>query len=132
MPSLLPLFASIMPFLLWPIELLLPFPYIIEEVAKSTLIFRLLKLSNNFAKIKLTILIGVIFAVSETVLYLFNIYLVGDIKTFALRLIITVPLHVLTSLSILAPALLNRRLIVLGLIFAILLHYIFNLFIAFI
>ena len=132
MPSLLPLFASIVPFLLWPIELLLPFPYIIEEVAKSTLIFPLLKLSNNTAKIKLTILIGVIFAVSEAVLYLFNIYLVGDIKTFALRLIITVPLHVLTSLSILAPALLNRRLIVLGLISAIVLHYIFNLFIAFI
>ncbi|KKU27764.1 MAG: hypothetical protein UX42_C0024G0020 [Microgenomates group bacterium GW2011_GWC1_46_20] len=33
--NLLPLFAAIAPFLIWPIEFVLPYPHIIEELVKA-------------------------------------------------------------------------------------------------
>lgn len=43
MNLLIPLFASILPFVLWPIELALPYPHIIEELAKAALVFVVIK-----------------------------------------------------------------------------------------
>ncbi len=126
---LTPLLALIAPFIVWPIELILPYPHIIEELAKAVLVFTLLNLPKHLTKIKLAILIGVLFAFSESVLYLFNIQLVGDVQTYFVRLLITVPLHVITTLIILLPALKNKKLIIVGVIFASLVHYLFNLYI---
>jgi RsiW-degrading membrane proteinase PrsW (M82 family) len=126
---LTPLFALIAPFVVWPIELILPYPHIIEELAKAVLVFTLLDLPERLTKIKLAILIGVLFAFSESVLYLFNIQLVGDVQTYFVRLLVTVPLHVITTLIILLPALKNKKLIIVGVIFASLIHYFFNLYI---
>ncbi len=126
---LTPLLALIAPFVVWPIELILPYPYIIEELAKAILVFTLLNLPERLTKIKLAILIGVLFAFSESVLYLFNIQLVGNIQTYFIRLLVTIPLHVITTLIILLPALKNKKLIIVGVIFASLVHYLFNLYI---
>ena len=126
---LTPLFALIAPFVVWPIELILPYPHIIEELAKAVLVFALLDLPERFTKIKLAILIGVLFAFSESVLYLFNIQLVGSVQTYFIRLLVTVPLHVITTLIILLPALKNKKLIIVGVVFASLVHYLFNLYI---
>lgn len=126
---LTPLFALIAPFVVWPIELMLPYPHIIEELAKAVLVFTLLNLPNRLTKIKLAILVGVLFAFSESVLYLFNIQLVGSIQTYFVRLLVTIPLHVITTLIILLPALKNKKLIIVGVIFASLVHYLFNLYI---
>jgi RsiW-degrading membrane proteinase PrsW (M82 family) len=126
---LTPLFALIAPFVVWPIELILPYPHIIEELAKAVLVFTLLDLPEHFTKIKLAILIGVLFAFSESVLYLFNIQLVGSVQTYFIRLLVTVPLHVITTLIILLPALKNKKLIIVGVVFASLVHYLFNLYI---
>lgn len=124
-----PLFALIAPFIVWPIELILPYPHIIEELAKAVLVFTLLNLPERLTKIKLAILIGVLFAFSESVLYLFNIQLVGNIQTYFVRLLVTIPLHVITTLIILLPALKNKKLIIVGVVFASLIHYFFNLYI---
>lgn len=124
---LTPLFALIAPFVVWPIELILPYPHIIEELAKAVLVFTLLDLPDRLEKIKLAILIGVLFAFSESVLYLFNIQLVGNIQTYFVRLLVTVPLHVITTLIILLPSLKNKKLIIVGVILASLVHYLFNL-----
>src|SRR3989344_9222617 len=122
-PTLLvPLFAAMTPFLLWPVELLLPFPYIIEEIAKAILISSILLLTRS-TQIRMAIIIGVLFAISESVLYLFNIYLVGDIKTLLLRLLLTIPLHVITTLVILIFAMATRKLLFLGLIIAMAIHF---------
>jgi hypothetical protein len=129
LPFFIPLIAAFVPFILWPIELFLPYPYIIEEIAKMLLIIPLLGL-NNSSKIKLTLIIGLIFAISEGVLYIFNIYLVGNVGTLLERFLFTIPLHTLTSLIILLPSLIDKRLILLGLVAAILIHYFFNLYIA--
>ncbi len=126
---LTPLLALIAPFVVWPIELVLPYPHIIEELAKAILVFALLNLPERLTKIKLAILIGILFAFSESVLYLFNIQLVGNIQTYFIRLLVTIPLHVVTTLIILLPALKNKKLIIVGVIFASLVHYLFNLYI---
>lgn len=126
MGLLVPLFAAITPFILWPIEIILPYPYIVEEISKAILIFFLLKLPNR-EKILGTIMIGFLFSFSETVLYLFNVFSVGSLQTLLLRFIFTTPMHILTSLIILSSALINKNLIILGVIIAALVHYIFNL-----
>ncbi len=126
---LTPLLALIAPFVVWPIELLLPYPHIIEELAKAVLVFTLLNLPDRLTKIKLAILIGVLFAFSESVLYLFNIQLVGNIQTYFIRFLVTIPLHTITTLIILLPALKNKKLIIIGVVFASLIHYLFNLYI---
>ncbi|MBU0572704.1 PrsW family intramembrane metalloprotease [Patescibacteria group bacterium] len=126
---LTPLLALIAPFIVWPIELILPYPHIIEELAKAVLVFTLLDLPDRLTKIKLTILIGVLFAFSESVLYLFNIQMVGIMRTYFVRLLVTIPLHVITTLIILLPALKNKKLIIVGVLFASLIHYLFNLYI---
>jgi RsiW-degrading membrane proteinase PrsW (M82 family) len=126
---LTPLLALIAPFVVWPIELILPYPHIIEELAKAVLVFTLLDLPERLTKIKLAILIGVLFAFSESVLFLFNIQLVGNIQTYFVRLLVTIPLHVITTLIILLPALKNKKLIIVGVVFASLVHYLFNLYI---
>ena len=126
MSILVPLFAAITPFILWPIEIILPYPYIVEEISKAILIFFLLKLPNR-EKILGTIMIGFLFSFSETVLYLFNVFSVGSLQTLFLRFIFTTPMHIVTSLIILSSALINKNLIILGIIIAALVHYIFNL-----
>ena len=126
---LTPLLALIAPFVVWPIELIFPYPHIIEELAKAVIVFILLDLPERLTKIKLAVLIGVLFAFSESVLYLFNIQLVGSIQTYLVRLLVTIPLHVITTLVILLPALKNKKLIIVGVILASAVHYLFNLYI---
>ena len=126
--SLIPLFSAMAPFLLWPIELVLPYPHIIEEAPKTVIVFSLI--SSNVKtqeKIKIAIIAGIMFSISETVLYLFNIMLVGDLTTIFTRILLTVPLHIITMLIILASALYDKRLIIFGVIAAVLIHYLFNL-----
>ncbi len=128
---LIPLFAAIAPFLVWPIELIFPYPYIIEELVKGVLVFIIIRsVSNGAIKFKLTILVGVLFAFSETVFYMVNFFLVGSLITVLERLLWTIPLHTITSLVILIPALVNKKLFPVGIILAMVIHFYFNLFIA--
>lgn len=122
------LFGAIAPFIIWPIELFLPFPHIIEELAKALLIYLTIKqIGKNSMRIKIAILTGLAFAISESFLYLFNIALVGTPTSLLFRLALTIPLHCLTMLIILFPAMYKRTFIVGGLILSILVHYVFNL-----
>jgi len=126
---LTPLLALIAPFVVWPIELILPYPHVIEELAKAFLVYTLLDHPNRLTKIKLAILIGVLFAFSESGFFLFNIQMVGNIQTYFVRLLVTIPLHVITTIIILLPALKNKKLIIVGVILASLVHYFFNYYI---
>lgn len=125
MAHLVPLFAAITPMILWPIETFLPYPHIVEELAKALLIFFILG-EKKSTQIKLAIIIGAVFALSEGVLYIFNIYLVGDILTLLQRFLFTVPLHVGTTLIILFFARLFKWGIILGFISAAVVHFLFN------
>jgi RsiW-degrading membrane proteinase PrsW (M82 family) len=127
MNSIVPLFALVAPLFIWPIEQVLPFPFIVEEIAKAIIIYFIaISDEKRSLKIKQTILVGVLFALTESVLYLFNIYAFGSLETLLLRLVVTIPLHVITSLLILFPTLKSKWLIVIGVILASLFHLFYN------
>jgi RsiW-degrading membrane proteinase PrsW (M82 family) len=127
MPFLVPLFAAILPFLLFPLEIILPYPFLVEEAAKTLLLIPILRGDiSNREKIILAVISGGAFALSESVLYLFNIYLIGDIGTLLLRSAITIPFHSLTMLVILMPGLYKKPYIIFGLLTSVILHFLFN------
>lgn len=127
MPAQIPLIAAIAPFILWPIELFLPFPYIIEEIAKGLLVFFAMELPGRAIQVKIVLVSAVIFTFSETVLHVFNISLVGDLSTLLTRFILTAILHSLTMLIILISAIKTKWLIVAGVVIAMIIHYLYNL-----
>ncbi len=127
---LIPLFASMAPFLIWPLELIFPYPHIIEDLVKGLLVLFILKSSSNATRIRLAILAGLLFSFSESVLYMSNILLVGTLWTFVERLLLTVPLHTVTTLLILFFGMRKKELLPLGVVAAMLLHYFFNLFVS--
>lgn len=127
MSPVVPLIAAIAPFIIWPIEFFLPYPYIIEEIAKGILIVIILDLPAKTTRIQLTLASAGVFALSETVLYIFNISLVGDLTTLFSRLILTAILHVVTMLIILIAAFGHRWLIPVGVAAAMIIHYLYNL-----
>lgn len=127
MSFLAPLVAAIAPFILWPIELFLPFPYIIEEIAKGILVLFVINLPDKSAQAKIVLASAAIFTVSETVLYSLNIALVGDLSTLLTRLILTTILHSLTMLIILISSFKHKWLMPTGVAAAMLIHYFYNL-----
>lgn len=124
---LLPLIAAFTPFFLYPIERILPFPYLIEEIALLLLILPLLK-ESTATQVKMTIAIGLLFTFSESVLYTFNMAAVGTPTTLIMRLLTTGALHTITPLLMLAGYhLYKKKGIIGGFFLAVTLHYIFNL-----
>lgn len=126
---LLPLMALMAPFLVWPIEFYLPYPYIIEELVKVIFVLFIIKESKISKQIQLGLIIGVLFALSETVFYLFNFFQQTSLLPLILRLFLTSILHSLTIMVILISTFVNKKLLVFGLLFAILIHYLYNFYI---
>lgn len=124
----MPLLALIFPFLLWPLEHILPYPHIIEELLKAGIVLLILRTKlDSLAQFKHVLLFGGLFALSETAFYMINIMFVGNISTLLLRVIVTTPLHILTLLIIWLATSYHKWLILLGIGVAILIHYLFNL-----
>lgn len=113
----LPILGLFLPFLLWPVEMWLPFPHFAEEIAKALSILLIYKDRKNIREV---ILFGVSFALSESIFYVFNIAAVGNLSTLFLRLALTIPLHAGTSVAI-------YKLRFWGIPVAIGIHYLFNL-----
>ena len=117
------LFAVFGPLFVLPVELVLPYPYVIEELFNCILIIIILvETKKRVTAIRMAILVGVLFSITETVLYIYNIALVGQPGDLVLRLILTAILHVATCLIMLVFGFINRWLIFVGLGLAILLH----------
>lgn len=127
MSFFIPLLAAIAPFFVWPIEFFLPFPYIIEELVKGILIYFVLNLPSKAVQIKIVLASALLFTLSETVLYMLNIALVGDLSTILIRFILTSLLHSFTMLIILVSGFKNKLLMPAGVFVAILVHYFYNL-----
>lgn len=115
--TILCLFA---PFPLWLIEIILPYPYIIEELFK----FFIAKYTPRKNTWYFPLILGLIFSFSETVLYLINFFALGNFSNLPLRLISTTILH--TSLFFLQYYARNSRLRYFTLILAIILHFLYN------
>ena len=126
-----PLLSAMGPLILWPIELVLPYPYIVEEVFKGIIIYMILGVAVRRTREKLVILSAVLFSLSESVMYLFNIALVGNTDTFLLRLLLTIGMHLSTFLIIYLLAETNRKLLPFGVFAGFGIHFLYNFLIPF-
>ncbi len=127
---LLPIFALITPFALLPVEMLLPFPFIVEEIAKASLLIPLLSIKRTSQQVQLAILVGIFFTLSESVLYLFNIYATGTPMLFIQRLLLTGTLHTGTILTMFFVTKIDRRLLPIGVIITMIIHFFYNQYIS--
>ena len=117
----------ILPLFLIPLINFTGYSEIVEEIAKAgVVLFLILKLPNHKARILAGVTFGFLFGVSENIFYLNNIFQLGDFSIFWQRFIWTVPMHIITVLIILLPTLKNKKLIILGLFGAIIIHLLFN------
>ena len=94
--------SIVTPFLLIPIEVLLPWPSIIEELLKFLMIswwIKVIKIKKN--DWIYSIIAGTAFAVSESVLYVDKIMSLGKWWFLPERIILTVAMHSITMLLIL-------------------------------
>lgn len=122
--------AIILPLFLIPTVKIVGYSEITEEIAKALVIFFIVLGFSSFnRKIGGVIVFGFLFALSESIFYLNNIFQLGDFSVFWQRLILTTPLHIITALVILLPALKNKFFILIGLFAAIAIHLLFNSFI---
>lgn len=123
------LFAIIAPFVVWPIELLLPYPYIVEEVMKWIIVRYAHTRTELSSSLAIALIVGFLFAMSEMALFMYNIVQTGTLSTLFLRLALTIPLHVGTSFVLAYTARRNAFIIALGLATAMLFHYMYNLYV---
>jgi hypothetical protein len=115
------LYSFFGPFLVWPLEYLLPFPFIIEELFKGVLVYIFHKQSAGTF-----FLCGITFALTETFLYSINIFSYGSFAMFAERLVLTSALHSATFLIIYGFTKIDRRLLIVGLAVAMVIHFFYN------
>ena len=132
MDSLIVLSSLFAPFLLWPVEHLLPYPYFIEESLKAVIVFFGLNYKEKHSGkelIIISILTGIAFTVSETVMYSININSYGDSALFLKRFFLTGLLHTFTFLILIFSGKKRKKHIFFGFLINILIHYFYNSFI---
>ena len=125
--ALVLIIALALPLLLIPVEQVWPFPYLIEELAKLGLIFLIFNKGKKIRKHLIwVILAGIVFTLSESVLYLMNFFTLGSMSNFLARLLLTGGLHVGTMVLMYLFATKSRKWLFLALPLAMLIHYFFN------
>lgn len=118
------------PFLLLPVELWFPSPHIVEEIFKMILVLWYLR--NEIAEkwssgVLKMMVVGLLFGLSESVLFLTNAFNSGDFASLGLRLVTAVPMHALTVTIMYIMGRKSKWLIVGGLLIGMVVHYLFNL-----
>lgn len=119
--------AMVTPFLLIPIEIMLPWPSIIEELLKFLMIrwwTKVIKTKKNDWTYAL--MAGIMFAVSESILYSDKIMSLGKWWFMPERLILTVAMHSTTMLLILFGVKKGKVYGLLALLGAIVIHESYN------
>jgi hypothetical protein len=113
------------PLLLLPIEAVLPYPHVIEEIVKLALVWMVLTDRQLAGRQKWLAAggLGAAFTVSETILYAQNFLWLGSADRLAERLLITGSLHVGTALLLFFCGRYRRWAIWLGLLLAIAIHW---------
>ena len=97
-----PLLALILPLILIPVEKILPYPYIIEELVKLVLVLAIYQKEKqlNRSLSFFVLLSGLLFTLSESIFYLINIFALGDLTMIPKRFFFTGILHISTLMTI--------------------------------
>lgn len=121
----------ILPIVLIPVVRLTGYSEVFEEAAKALVVlFVILNMPTHKTQILAGIGFGFLFGLSENILYLNQIFQLGDLRVFGERFLWTAPMHVLTTLVILFSGLAGKKFIVLGFMGAAILHAMFNFLVA--
>lgn len=116
-----------LPIVLLPIEFFLPFPHFVEEISKMLV---LLLVGGKKLKSTLTIrsvlLFAIAFTISESMLYMMNFFILGQLYLLPKRLILTGLLHTITLLILFTGIKKDIVWKMFVLIIAIYLHYAYN------
>jgi len=123
------LVGLIIPLFLLPLEKILPYPYFLEEGFKALIIFMIIKNIGPKKQNRTVFLFALLFAFSENLFYLNNFIALGLMGSFLQRLLLTTTLHLLTSFMILLAGQKKLILFPIGLILAILTHFLYNHFV---
>jgi RsiW-degrading membrane proteinase PrsW (M82 family) len=116
------------PFLLWPIEYLLPYPYVVEELFKTVVVLVSINQKTSPAKFFGTFaLAGIGFALTETVFYAIDVGTLGAPALFITRLGVTGILHSVTFLVIAFFGRIGKKFLPVGFLLAMAIHYFYNL-----
>lgn len=117
--------ALLAPLFLMPVESILPYPYIIEETIKLLLLLPIVK-KPRF--VTMAIVIGVCFALSESMFYLINLFQLGNVGLFPMRLLATGLLHSGTTFIMALCAKKGTTGLFIGFLLAVAVHYIYNVY----
>lgn len=121
----------VLPFVLIPIIGYVGYSEAIEEISKAlVIVFIILRIPKLNYKIMAGVLFGFLFSLSESFLYLNNIFQINNFDVLWQRFFLTGPMHIITVLVIILSGLKSKRYIVLGLFGAIIIHLLFNYFVA--
>lgn len=124
------LIALVYPLILIPVEYVLPYPYIVEEIAKLSLVFLVFKASNKDSRnfYLLVVLAACLFSISETIFYLLNFLKLASMDQLLARIIWVTTLHVSTMLIMAIGVKKYKILWILFLVISMLIHYFYNSF----
>jgi hypothetical protein len=125
-PIFSPLIALIGPFLLWPIEIFLPYPFIFEELLKLILVLCIISIEPLRSRLGAGIGLGLLFTASETILYTMNA-LSGSPSYLLERFVVTGLLHSATIVCIILGLRRGRVGMVIGVLLSMGIHYAYNI-----
>lgn len=123
------LFALVSPLILIPIEKILPYPHIVEEIVKLLLVLMIYQKEKQLNR-RLSILVllsGLLFTLSESIFYLINIFTLGDLTMIPKRFFFTGVLHIGTLMIIYLFGQKNNISLFITLFFSIIIHFYYNL-----
>ena len=116
------LYSAVAPLMLLLISGLWQYPAVLEEVVK----WGILKSRANGQQLttKQGAVVGLIFGLSETILFTLNAWAGGQWGVIGERLILTVPMHVITTAMI--AHFMQKKMALLGILLAMIIHGTFN------
>jgi hypothetical protein len=118
------LYAFAAPVAALVVEQVLPEPWLVEEVIKALVVARASKLPDKYLKTALAA--GFLFGISETMLYVVNVSMLGFADPLGWRLLLTVPMHAVTALVFAYFSRGRGWWLVIGLTMAMAIHGVFN------
>lgn len=119
------LYSAVAPLLLMLVSSVWQYPAVLEEVVK----WGIMKWSmiNDQWSMNAGALVGLVFGLSEAILYSSNAWASGDWNAMLYRIALTVPMHTLTAM--ITALGMKRGVGYIGLIIAMVLHVMFNSFV---
>ena len=123
------LYSAVAPLILLLLSTIWRYPAVLEEVVKWG-ILKMGKSSDRSpsgmqgSELGNGVVVGLVFGLSEAVLFSTNAWMSGDWRVMGMRLLLTVPMHTLTSLIISVGMKYGVGWV--GLVFAMIIHATFN------